>query len=96
MSQTPGFLKFVSAKGKRYVYLTLAEKKNKKVKTHIIYRFGYLDKALESMYEMRDEFEEKFPDELLEKGYDWHDLNDWILSIETGYSKYGKKLVLFS
>ena len=47
------------------------------------------------MYGMRDDFEDCFPLELKDKGYDWEDLNDWILSIETGYSKYGNKLVTF-
>ncbi|HHT7061267.1 TPA: hypothetical protein ACTZ5S_003665 [Bacillus cereus] len=95
MSQIPGFLKFVLAKERRYVYLAVAEKKNKRVKTHIVYRFGPLEKALETMYGMRDDFENCFPLELKDKGYDWEDLNDWILSIETGYSKYGNKLVTF-
>ena len=36
MSQIPGFLKFVLAKERRYVYLAVAEKKNKRVK-HILY-----------------------------------------------------------
>ncbi|HDR3452374.1 TPA: hypothetical protein QCN67_005779, partial [Bacillus thuringiensis] len=44
---------------------------------------------------MRDDFENRFPPDLKGKGYDWEDLNDWILSIETGYSKYGNKLVTF-
>ncbi|WP_254922580.1 MULTISPECIES: hypothetical protein [Bacillus] len=35
MSQVPGFLKFVLAKERRYVYLVVAEKKYKKVHTHI-------------------------------------------------------------
>lgn len=95
MSQMPGFLKFVLAKGKRYVYLVVAEKKNKRVKTHVVYGFGQLEKALETMYGMRDDFENRFPPDLKDKGYDWEDLNDWILSIETGYSKYGNKLVTF-
>lgn len=95
MSQIPGFLKFVLAKKRRYVYLVVAEKKNKRVKTHILYRFGPLEKALETMYGMRDDFEHRFPSDLKGKGYDWADLNDWILSIETGYSKYGNKLVTF-
>ncbi|HHP1111542.1 TPA: hypothetical protein ACR31Q_005219 [Bacillus thuringiensis] len=95
MSQIPGFLKFVLAKERRYVYLAVAEKKNKRVKTHIVYRFDPLETALETMYGMRDDFENCFPPELKDKGYDWEDLNDWILSIETGYSKYGNKLVTF-
>ncbi|MDA2111807.1 hypothetical protein P4388_10830 [Bacillus thuringiensis] len=95
MSQVPGFLKFVLAKERRYVYLVVAEKKNKKVHTHIVYGFGPLEKALETMYEMRDDFEKLFPLELKERGYDWEDINEWILSIETGYSKYGNKLVIY-
>ncbi|MDA2358778.1 hypothetical protein PDN49_29210 [Bacillus cereus] len=95
MSQVPGFLKFVLAKERRYVYLVVAKKKNKKVHTHMVYGFGPLEKALETMYEMRDDFENLFPLELKEKGYDWEDINDWILSIETGYSKHGNKLVIY-
>ncbi|ANC11347.1 MULTISPECIES: hypothetical protein [Bacillus cereus group] len=95
MSQVPGFLKFVLAKERRYVYLVVAEKKNKKVHTHMVYGFGPLEKALETMYEMRDDFENLLPLELKERGYDWEDINDWILSIETGYSKHGNKLVIY-
>ncbi|AND11101.1 hypothetical protein P4159_02900 [Bacillus thuringiensis] len=95
MSQVPGFLKFVLAKERRYVYLVVAEKKNKKVHTHMLYGFGPLEKALETMYEMRDDFENLFPLELKERGYDWEDINNWILSIETGYSKHGNKLVIY-
>lgn len=71
MSQVPGFLKFVLAKEKRYVYLAVAETKNKRVNTNILYKFGRLEKALENMYEMRDDFEDRFPSKLKEKGYDW-------------------------
>ncbi|EJQ15606.1 hypothetical protein IE5_05534 [Bacillus cereus BAG3X2-2] len=70
MSQVPGFLKFVLAKERRYVYLVVAEKKNKKVHTHMVYRFGSLEKALETMYEMRGDFENLFLLELKERGYD--------------------------
>ncbi|WP_242309385.1 hypothetical protein [Bacillus cereus group sp. BfR-BA-01524] len=95
MSQVPGFLKFVLAKERRYVYLVVAEKKNKKVHTHMVYRFDPLEKSLETMYEMLGDFENLFPLELKERGYDWEDINDWILSIETGYSKQGNKLVIY-
>ncbi|QWH64111.1 hypothetical protein EXW39_28945 (plasmid) [Bacillus mycoides] len=95
MSQVAGFLKFVLAKEKRYVYLAVSEKRNKRVNTHILYKFGPMEKALESMYEMRDDFENNFPIELKEKGYDWRDINDWILSIETGFSKHGNRLITY-
>ncbi len=48
----------------------VGEKKNKKVHTHMVYRFGSLEKALETMYEMRGDFENLFPLELKERGYD--------------------------
>lgn len=55
--QVPGFLKFVLAKGRRYVYLAVAKKKNKRVHIHIVYRFNPLEKALETMYVMRENVE---------------------------------------
>lgn len=36
----------------------------------MVYRFGSLEKALETMYEMRGDFENLFPLELKERGYD--------------------------
>ncbi|MEB8649476.1 hypothetical protein P4388_29200 [Bacillus thuringiensis] len=95
MSQVPGFLKFVLAKERRYVYLVVAEKKYKKVHTHIVYRFDPLEKALETKYEMRGDLKNLFPLELKERRYDWEDINDWILSIETGDSKHRNKLVIY-
>ncbi len=68
MSQVPGFLKFVLAKERRYVYLVVAEKKNKKIHTHMVYRFGPLEKALETMYEMRGDFENLFPSRIKREG----------------------------
>ncbi len=68
MSQVPGFLKFVLAKERRYVYLVVAEKKNKKVHTHMVYGFGPLEKALETMYEMRDDFENLFSSRIKREG----------------------------
>ncbi len=39
----------------------------------MVYRFGPLEKALETMYKMRGDFENLFPLELKERGYDWED-----------------------
>ncbi len=61
----------------------------------MVYGFGPLEKALETMYEMRDDFENLFSSRIKKRGYDWEDINDWILSIETGYSKHGNKLVIY-
>ncbi|PFZ07186.1 hypothetical protein COL60_19405 [Bacillus pseudomycoides] len=89
-----GFLTFNRSKGKIYVYLTKALRDNGKKKNITLYKFGRLDNALERMYAWRDDFENKFPAELLNLGYDWNDLHDWILSLETGYSKKGRKLIV--
>ncbi|MEC3020339.1 hypothetical protein P9Z80_24110 [Bacillus cereus] len=95
-----GFLKFVIAKGRIYVYLAkevyIRKDRGKNIsKTEILYRFGEHNKALEMLYSWRDNYEFSFPKELIHKGYGWPDLNDWILSIETGYSKMGRKLSVF-
>ncbi|MFB5584753.1 hypothetical protein ETJ91_25420 [Bacillus albus] len=84
MSQVPGFLKFVLTKERRYVYLAVAKVKNKRVNTHVVYRFGPLAKALEAMYVTHNDFENLFPLELKEKGYDWEGIKDWILPTKTG------------
>ncbi|PEK65938.1 hypothetical protein [Bacillus pseudomycoides] len=91
-----GFLTFNRSKGKLYVYLTKAFRENGKKKNITLYKFGRLDIALENMYVWRDDFETKFPKELLNMEYDWNDLHEWILSLETGYSKTGRKLTLYN
>lgn len=89
-----GFLTFNRSKGKLYVYLTKALRENGKKKNITLYKFGRVDIALENMYVWRDDFEDKFPIELLDMGYDWSDLHNWILSLETGYSNKGRKLIV--
>ena len=69
---------------KTYVYLAVAKMKNKRVNTHVVYRFGPLAKALEAMYVTHNDFENLFPLELKEKGYDWEGIKDWILTTKTG------------
>ena len=66
----------VLTKERRYVYLAVAKKKSKRVNTHIVYSFGPLAKVLEAMYVTRDDFENLFPLELKEKGYDWEGVKD--------------------
>ncbi|PGK19267.1 hypothetical protein CN903_24840 [Bacillus cereus] len=89
-----GFLTFNRSKGKLYVYLTKAFRENGKKKNITLYKFGRVDIALENMYTWRDNFESMFPKELLNIGYDWNDLHNWILSLETGYSNKGRKLIV--
>lgn len=77
------------------MYIWLQQKRKQTSENTYCIQIRPTRKALETMYGMRDNFENRFPPELKDKGYDWEDLNDWILSIETGYSKYGNKLVTF-
>ncbi|MCI0767258.1 hypothetical protein [Bacillus sp. TL12] len=96
MKKNIGFLTFNRSKGKLYVYLMKACRENGKKKNITLYKFGRLDIALENMYAWRDEFDTKFPEELLKMGYDWNDLHSWVLSLETGYSNKGRKLTLYN
>ena len=95
MKQKKGFLKFVRAKGNLYVYLAKGVKENGKKKTITIFGFGKMPLALEKLYSWRNEYE-MFPQELKDMGYDWNDIHDWVLSIETGDSKMGRKLMISS
>lgn len=40
--------------------------------------------------------EKEFPEEILKLGYNLDDLDDWIMTLETGYSKTGRKLTLYN
>ncbi|PHE46926.1 hypothetical protein COF53_14875 [Bacillus pseudomycoides] len=94
MERQNGFLKFVRSKGSQYVYLAKGIKESGKKKTVTIFGFGKMPNALERLYNWRDEYDSLFPNELKQMNYDWHDLNEWILSLETGYSKKGRKLII--
>ncbi|MCU5096705.1 hypothetical protein [Bacillus wiedmannii] len=96
-----GFLKFVTSRKKVYVYLAkeiYIKKSNKRSvsKTQILYRFGNFDVALEKMFRWRENPEKEFPEEILKLGYNLDDLDDWIMTLETGYSKTGRKLTLYN
>ncbi|HEK9103649.1 TPA: hypothetical protein SUB30_005142 [Bacillus pseudomycoides] len=58
-----------------------------------LYSFGHIENALNNMFDWRDDFD-LFPDLLSELGFTWEDLREWILTLETGYSKYGRKLCI--
>ncbi|WP_179885280.1 hypothetical protein [Bacillus cereus] len=94
MKKNIDFLTFNRSKEKLYVYLTKALRENGKKKNITLYKFGRMDIALENMYTWRDNFKSMFPKELLNMGYDWNDLHNWILSLETGYSNNGRKLII--
>lgn len=78
------------------MYLAKGIKENGKKKTITVFGFGKMPMALEKLYTWREKYDLLFPSELKEMNYDWHDLHDWILSIETGISKNGRKLVVHS
>lgn len=85
------FLSQVKVKGKRYIYLTeYIGKKNSIKSTEIhVYGFGVRETALEKMKQWKNDFS-KFPKELIERGYDKEDLNEWLTTLETGKSKTGR------
>ncbi|MED1303810.1 MULTISPECIES: hypothetical protein [Bacillus] len=90
------FLKFVTSRGKLYVYLAkeiyIRKENGKNIsKTKTLYGFGRYDIALERLYCWRED-PETFPEELKGMNYNWFDINDWVLTLETGYSKTGRKL----
>lgn len=79
--------------GRTYVYLVRAIYKNQKKKNIPLFSFGRLEDALNNLYDWREDFEQ-FPPILTDLGFTWEDLHDWILTLETGYSKYGRKLCI--
>ncbi|TKI45566.1 hypothetical protein [Bacillus mycoides] len=94
MANQTVFFKFVRSKGNLYVYLAKGIRIDGKKKTITIYSFGKILEALEKLYSWRENFEEMFPEELIELGYYYDDLDEWILTLETGYSKRGRKLLI--
>ncbi|MDY7965284.1 hypothetical protein [Bacillus thuringiensis] len=90
---TKGFFVFSKKHGRTYVYLVRAIYKNQKKKNIPLFSFGRLEDALNNLYDWREDFEQ-FPPILTDLGFTWEDLHDWILTLETGYSKYGRKLCI--
>ena len=93
MERKVGYLKFKRSKGNFYVYLVKSVRDNGVKKDIVLYRFGRLEKALENLYDWRMNYE-KTPKELLNFGYEWHDLHEWVNTLEMGYSKTGRKLII--
>ena len=96
MAKKIGFLAKDKGKGNTYIYLRKSERVNKNGKSQVVktnlFSFGRVDKALGNMYEWRDDFD-KFPAELKELGYDFEDLMEWILTLETNVTKTGKSFI---
>lgn len=95
-----GYLSVVKV-GKNYKYLQLRRsvaRKNgnngtRQIKKQVIYNFGNIEKAIDKFYYWRNK-PEAFPYKLIELGYNLNDLDDWIMTIETGITKTGKTLKL--
>lgn len=93
----PGYLSVV--RSGQYKYLQLRQSVAKKddldgsrtINKKVVYSFGNTDRAIYKLYNWRDN-PDKFPIELKKMGYDLCDLDDWILTIETGISKTGRKI----
>lgn len=87
-----GYLKFVKAKGKIYVYL-FGRLENETQKS-TLFKFGEINMARELMYQMRDDT--KLPQCLQALGLDYDDLDEWILTLETRLTRTGKLVRMLS
>lgn len=93
----PGYLSVVRSGNYKYIQLRQSVSKKNEVRGSrtinkiIVYSFGNVKKAIEKLYDWRDN-PKNFPQELKKRGYDLYDLDDWILTIETGISKTGRKI----
>lgn len=84
-----GYLSKKKVSNKTYIYIRKSFRENKKIKHEYIYSFGSMPGALEKMYWLRDH-PELFPNELADRGFDFSDLYDWILTMETGVTSTGR------
>ncbi|WP_193553840.1 hypothetical protein [Carnobacterium divergens] len=90
MIKGKGYLKFSKSKNKIYVYLfgrLTGEEKKKN-----LFAFGRLENALENMYQIRES--DRLPAELSELGFNFDDLDEWILALETRTTRNNKKINL--
>lgn len=88
-----GYLSQVRAGGKQYIYLTEyigSQPFSTKIEKHV-FSFGCSQSALPKMKSWLKNFENKFPEELKERGYGVEDLKNWIKTLETGITRNGRK-----
>lgn len=86
-------LKCKRAKGNKYIYLYSYdgyERERKSPKSISVCSFGRNDKALKKLKEWKDDFN-SFPRPLRELGCTKGDLLEWIITVETGVTKTGKR-----
>jgi hypothetical protein len=88
------FLSKKTTKGHHYLYLQRYQVRDhyKNLKL-TVFRFGRLESAKQQMYAWRENFNE-FPKELIDLGCTKRDLEVWIVTIETGVHKTGRKLMI--
>jgi len=88
------YLKTKTAKGKKYIYLYCYSNEYKEIshkkKVKRLYSFGRNDIALEKLKNWRKDFS-SFPEDLKGYGCTKKDLIDWIVTMETGITKTGKR-----
>lgn len=89
----PGHLTRKKSRGHIYIYLRESFRVGKKTTNKNIYSFGKMPGALEFLYTVRDNYD-LFPKELLDKGYNYDDLDEWILTLETQVTGTGRDFTL--
>lgn len=93
MSRRPGHLHKKRGRGKFYIYLRESFRNGDKVENINIYSFGKMPGALEFLYSIREDYS-LFPEELLKKGYNLDDLDEWIMTLETQVTGTGREFKL--
>lgn len=87
------YLSQVRSNGIQYIYLTeyCGNQEFSSKKEKHIYSFGNSRMALLKMKRWSRRFDSEFPQELLQLGYTFNDLLNWIKTLETGITKNGRK-----
>ncbi len=87
-----GYLSQIKSGGKQYIYLTeyCGSQTYSTKKEQRVFGFGEARKALLQMKRWRRRYEKEFPNELIELGYTFEDLSQWIKTLETGITPKGR------
>lgn len=86
MSTNVAYLKRVNAKGIDYLYLVRRKGKRKQY----LFSLGHLNQSLPLLYSWREG--EELPGVIKKFGFDYQDIQEWILTLETGYTKSAKRV----
>ena len=76
-----------------YIYLRRSYRENGKIKHQYIYAFGKMPIALDNLYAITNN-EQPFPLELEQAGFDISNVMDWIMTLETQITPYGRAFPL--